>query len=253
MTPRIAEIWRHPIKSHGRERVDQVTLEQGRAMPGDRVWAVAHERSCFDVERPSWNPCGDFSRGAVSPRLQAIGAWTHPGTGKITLSHPDRVDITIDPEDEGDGCLFVQWVMPVSNGSRLLPARLVRAPDEAMTDTAYQSVSIINLATHRAVEAQIGHAISPLRWRGNLLIDGLEPWAELDWIGKTIRLGAAEMDIVEPIKRCRATEANPETGERDENTLAALRDGFGHQNCGVYAKVAAGGLVQQGDTLQVPG
>jgi len=247
----VAEIWRHPIKSHGRERVDQVALQEGRAMPGDRVWAVAHERSCFDVERPGWNPCGDFSRCAVSPRLQAITAWTHPATGKITLSHPDRVDLTIDPANEADACRFIPWVMPISNGSRLLPARLVRAPDEAMTDTGYQSVSIINLASHRAVEAQLGHDLSPLRWRGNLLVDGLQPWEELEWVGKTVRVGDAELKIVEPTKRCRATEANPDTGERDVNTLAALRDGFGHTDCGVYTMVTKTGDLRQGDNIEV--
>ena len=88
---------------------------------------------------------------------------------------------------------------------------------------------------------------------GNLLVDGLEPWAEMDWLGKTIKLGEAELEIVERTKRCCATEANPETGERDVNTLSALRDGFGHRDCGVYAKVTRGGLVQEGDSLQVPG
>lgn len=251
MTGHLAAIWRHPIKSHGREQIDTVTVEAGKALPGDRVWAVAHERSCFDVARPSWAPCGDFSRGATAPRLQAITTFTDPQTGKLTLSHPDRPDLTIDPEDHGDGCLLVQWVMPISLGAKLLPARLVRAPDEAMTDTGYQSISLINLASHRAVEAQLGHDISPLRWRGNLLVDGLEPWEEMDWIGRTITIGGAEFEVVEPIQRCRATEANPETGERDADTLGALRDGFNHQNCGIYLKVARGGEIQQGMEIGV--
>lgn len=253
MNPRIAEIWRHPIKAHGRERIDQVTLEAGQAMPWDRVWAVAHERSCFDPARPGWNPPGDFSRGASSPRLQAITVFSDPAYRSVTLFHPDRPDLTINPDDHGDACEFIQWVMPISLGCRLLPARLVRAPDEAMTDTGYQSVSIINLASHRAVERQLGRDLSPLRWRGNFLIDGPEPWDELDWVGKTVRLGAAEIEIVEPIGRCRMTEANPETGQRDADTLAALRDGFGHQNCGVYGKVVKGGFLQEGDAVEVLG
>ena len=34
---RVAEIWRHPVKAHGRERIDQVTLEAGKAMPWDLI------------------------------------------------------------------------------------------------------------------------------------------------------------------------------------------------------------------------
>lgn len=251
MTARVAQIWRHPIKAHGRERVDMVTLAAGQAMPWDRRWAVAHERSCFDVERPGWNPPGDFSRGASAPRLQQIECITDPAFRSITLSHPDRPDLTIDPDNHDHACDFIQWVMPISLGARLLPARLVRAPDEAMTDTGYPSISLINLASHAAVAEHLGQEISPLRWRGNLLIDGLAPWAEMGWPGKTLRLGEVELEVVEPIKRCRMTEANPETGARDADTLGALRKGFGHQNCGVYARVIRGGLLPEGAEIEV--
>ncbi|MGV6849858.1 MAG: MOSC domain-containing protein [Marinibacterium sp.] len=251
MTGRLAQIWRHPIKAHGRERIDQVTLEAGKALPWDRVWAVAHESSCFDPARPSWNPPGDFSRGANSPRLQAITAFTDPAYRSVTLFHPDLPDLTIKSDDHGDACEFIQWVMPISLGTRLLPARLVRAPDEAMTDTGYQSISLINLASHQALADHMGQDLSPLRWRGNFLIEGFEAWAEMDWIGKTLTVGETELEIVEPIGRCRMTEANPETGHRDADTLRGLREGFGHTNCGVYAKVTKGGFIQEGDRIEV--
>ncbi|WP_137701635.1 MOSC domain-containing protein [Marimonas lutisalis] len=251
MSAYLAQIWRHPVKAHGRERVDMVTLEEGRAMPWDRVWAVAHERSCFDVERPGWNPPGDFSRGASSPRLQQIECMTDPAYRTITFFHPDRPPLTIDPHDHGDGCEFIQWVMPISLGAKLLPSRFVRAPDEAMTDTGYQSISLMNLASHRAVEGRLGHPLSPLRWRGNLLVDGLAPWEEFDLIGNRVQIGAAEFEVVEADARCRMTDANPETGRRDVDMLQLLHDEFGHTNFGVYMKVVSGGQVIEGDRLTV--
>ena len=249
MTPHISEIWRHPIKSHGREAVDEVELTKGKCLPWDRRWAVTHEASCFDLDHPRWQPCQEFSRGAKSPRLQAITTQVDPAYRSLTLSHPDRPDLTIDPDDRDGANAFIQWVMPISNGNRMLPARLVRAPDQAMTDTDFASISLINLATHRAVEAQLGHKISPLRWRGNLLLDGLEPWTEMNWIGKTLRAGTAELEIVEPIARCMATTANTETGERDADTLGALKSGWDHQDCGVYAVVTKSGTMRQGDAV----
>jgi len=251
MTPHVAEIWRHPIKAHGREQIDQVRLTAGECLPWDRRWAVAHEASCFDPERPGWQPCQEFSRGAKSPRLQAISARVDPTYRNLTLAHPDRPDLTIDPDDQDGTNAFIQWVMPISNGNRMLPARLVRAPDTAMTDTDFASVSLINLATHRAVEEQLGHDISPLRWRGNLLLDGFEPWAEMDWIGRTLRIGTAELDVKEPITRCMATTANPETGERDADMLGVLKSGWGHQDCGVYGVITKSGVLRQGDTVSL--
>ncbi len=251
MIPHLVQIWRHPVKSHGRERVDMVTLEAGRAMPCDRVWAVTHERSKFDYENPTWATTGQFSRGVSAPRLQQIEVVSDAACEAFTFSHPDLAPITIDPENENDAKSFIAWITPITEGAKFKPARLVRAPDRAMTDTEFPSISLINLASHRALQERLGRDLSPLRWRGNLLIDGLAPWAEFDLVGKTLQLGEVELEVVEPITRCRMTEANPETGIRDAETLATLRASYGHQDCGVYLRVISGGVVNEGDTLEV--
>lgn len=251
MTATVREIWRHPIKAHGRERLARVDLTAGAALPWDRAWAVAHDAARFDEAAPAWAPCRNFTRAAGSPSLMAIEARVEEATGQITLTHPERPAITIDPTDPRDAARFVAWAGPVTNPDRPQPARLVRAPDQAMTDTDFPSISMISLATHAAVEAELGQALSPLRWRGNLLFDGLAPWAELDWPGKTLRLGEIELEVIEPITRCMATTANPVTGIRDADTLGALKTGWGHQICGVYARVTRGGTLTEGCQIEV--
>lgn len=248
MSGTLAHIWRHPIKSHGREELAEIGVAEGKCLPVDRRWAVAHEQSCFDVDSPRWQPCREFSIGAKSPRLQAISLYVDPRLGKYTVSHPDRVDLTFDPETEGS--LFVQWVMPISNGARTLPARFVRAA-QAMTDTDYASISMINMASHRALEAKLGHEISPNRWRGNLLVEGLATWAENDMIDRRIRIGEVVFEVIEPIRRCMATAANPQTGARDVDTLGALKQGFGHQDMGVYLLAIKSGHIRQSDKVEL--
>ncbi len=251
MTATLAEIWRYPVKAHGREQLIEVRLTQGECLPWDRRWAVAHEASCFDVERPRWQPCSEFSRAAKSPRLQAISVVVNTHYNNMTFSHPDRPDLTIDPDNCDQACEFIPWVMPISNGNRMLPARLIRARGYSMTDTDFASVSLINMASHRAVQDQLGQDISPNRWRGNLLLEGLEPWAEMDWVGRTVRIGEAELTIREIITRCTATAANPETGARDADVLGALQDGWGHRDCGVYAVVTKSGALCQGNKVEL--
>lgn len=253
MTGRVGEIWRHPIKAHGRERMTRVDLTEGAALPWDRRWAVAHDAAKFDTDAPAWAHCRNFTRAAGSPALQAVGAQVEEATGKLVLTHPDRPTLTIDPEDPADQARFIDWAGPITNPDRPQPTRLVRAPGQAMTDTDFASVSLINLASHAAVEGQLGQPISPLRWRGNILFDGFDGWAEMDWPGKTLRLGAVEMEIVEPIVRCMATTANPETGLRDADTLGALKAGWDHQICGVYGRVTRGGMLTEGDEIEVLG
>ena len=95
--------------------------------------------------------------------------------------------------------------------------------------------------------------VDPLRFRGNLYIDGLEAWGEMRWVGKEIAVGdAVRLKVVDPIGRCAATNVDPKTGVRDLNIPLTLRRGFGHSECGVYAKVVQGGVVKTGDALAPP-
>jgi hypothetical protein len=79
-------------------------------------------------------------------------------------------------------------------------------------------------------------------------LEALEPWAELDWIGREITLGGARLKVIEPVVRCNLTKTNPETGVRDADTLGALEAGWGHKNFGVYCQVIEGGSVAEGDS-----
>lgn len=246
----VAEIWRHPIKSHGHERIDAVALREGQAMPWDRRWAVTHARSSFDPGFPRWTPCGEFSIGAKNPALQAINCSSDETSGVLTLTHPDLGSLAFNPDTPADAQRFIEWISPLTASDRPEPVAILKAP-VAMTDTDYQTISLINLASHHAVEHFIGHDLSPLRWRGNILFEGFDAWAEHDWIGKRLRVGEAELMVEERIRRCNATMANPESGVKDANTLSALRDGFGHQDCGVYVTVTKSGAVRQGDKIEV--
>ena len=79
----------------------------------------------------------------------------------------------------------------------------------------------------------------------------MAPWEEFDWVGKTLAMGDARLEVVERIGRCRATEANPATGHRDANTLTTLEQGWGHTEFGVYARVITGGPISLNMPLTV--
>ena len=120
-----------------------------------------------------------------------------------------------------------------------------------MPDTPTATVSIMNLASHDAVAWQADNSLQMERWRGNIWVDGADAWAEWDWIGKTVQIGDAKLRVIDPVQRCKHTEANTTTGTRDIDTLSILRDGWDHQNFGVYAEVIQDGTVHLGDTLKV--
>lgn len=243
----VSALYRHPLKSHGREALDAVTLSAGQSMPFDRTWAVAHDASKADGTE--WAPCANFSRGSKAPKLMAINAVLNESTGQLTLTHPERPDLTFAPDSEGDR--FMDWVAPLVPQNRALPDRILRLDKRGFTDTDFASISLCNTASHAAVSEKAGQDLSPLRWRGNIWFNGVEAWEELDWIGKELALGEARLTVREPILRCLATTANPETGVRDVDTLALLNSNWDHQDFGIYAEVTQAGRVALGDTLVV--
>ncbi|NVO57957.1 MOSC domain-containing protein [Rhodobacteraceae bacterium B1Z28] len=240
----VTNLWRHPIKSHGREALEVVTVLPGHTMPGDRVWAVAHEASKADGTE--WVPCSNFSRVAKAPQLMAVSA--RLGTDGVTLSHPQRPEISFDPDTQQD--VFLDWVKPLMPSDRAASARIIRVPGRGMTDSDYPSISLCNMASHQAVEQKLNQDLSIHRWRGNVWFDGFPEWAEFDWLGRDVQIGDTVLHIRERITRCRATTANPETGERDADTLGALGT-WDHQDFGVYAEVIRGGTFKIGDKVHV--
>ncbi len=244
---RLAHIFRHPIKAHGREALPRALLETGRCLPFDRHWAVAHEAAQL---MPGWNACMNFTRGAKTPALQAIMAEFDEAAGEMTLSHPLCETLRFNPDTPEGQEAFLNWVGPLMAGGRAQPARLVKA-GRGMTDTPFESVSILNLSSNRALGQRIGRDLGLDRWRANLWLDGLAPWEEFDLIGRELMIGGARLKVVDRIGRCRATMVDCATGRIDVDTLDALEEGYGHTDFGVYAEVVAGGAVACGDSVEL--
>lgn len=241
---KIDGLWRHPIKSHGREALASVGLRAGESMPWDRVWAVAHDAA--KAQPGEWAPCANFSRVSKAPDLMAITAVLDEATGNLTLSHPNRPDLTFNPDTDPNA--LIGWTAPLVPQNRALPDHIMRLDGRGYTDSDFPSVTLCNLASHRAVEAQMGQDLSIHRWRGNIWFDCEAPWVEFDWMDLEIRIGDAVLRPRERTDRCLATTANPETGKRDADTLAALAS-FGHQDFSVRCEVIQSGEVRVGDEV----
>ena len=239
---RLAALWRHPIKGIGREALEEVALEAGAPMPLDRAWALLQDNAP-DVD--GWQPRRCFLQGAAGPSLMAVGAAWDGDT--LTLSHPERPDLRLDPDR--DGAALRGWIAPIWPEERPRPARLVRGPAIGMADCAEALVSIVNLASVDALTEAAGAPIDARRFRANLAVEGLDAWEEWGWVGRRLRVGEVELEVTERIERCRATEADPETGRREHDPVALLQRGWGHKDFGVYARVATPGRLRLGDPV----
>jgi len=247
----VSHLWRHPIKGVGCEQLGSVALETGKTMPWDRHWALAHADAKVDYANPEWARCLNFARGARGYKLMAVTSSFDAATGIIKLQHPDLDDIAVNPDDASDARELIEWVTKISDPKRSLPSHVFKA-GRGMTDSKAQTLSILTKASLDAFSKTIDAPLDQRRFRGNIWLDGTnEPWDEFNWVGKHIRIGQVELEIIEPIERCMATTVNPDTGVSDLQTLNTLKENWDHRNFGVFGVVTKPGIINVNDAVEV--
>lgn len=241
----VTELYRYPIKGISREALDTVEALPDAPIPGDRAWAMLHT-GAPDIDE--WQPRRNFLVVANGPKLAQITAKTDP-SGDITLSHPDAEPLHFDPAVDGEA--LKAWVAPFWPERQRPAHRLVKAPPQSMADIGEAQVSILNLASLRALSDAAGTPLEIERFRGNIIVDGLGPWEEFEWVGRSIAIGPVTLDVTERIERCQATEASPMTGERNAKPVAILQSTWGHRDFGIYARVRTAGAIAKGDPISL--
>jgi len=252
MSAHIAAIHYFPVKGLSAQPLETVELSPGLGLPHDRRFAILHGATTFDPSAPGWKPKTNFLMLMRDEKLATLETVYDPSTCTLVL-HRAGKPVARGRIDTPTGRLLIdQFLGAYMAGSAAPgPYKLIEAPGHMFSDISEKAVSLINLASLRDLERVTQAPIDPVRFRGNLLLEGLEPWEEQRWVGRRLNIGGVELDVFKGIKRCPATEVNPATAERDMNVVKALHSGYGHTECGVYARVVTGGLIRQGDVLSV--
>jgi uncharacterized protein YcbX len=259
METAIAAIYRYPVKGLSAEALDRVGLEVGRCLPHDRRFAIALGSTQFDPARPQWLAKTQFIMLMRDETLARLSTRFDPASGALTIAEAGRTLLAA-PLTEPDGCgRIARFFDAFLGGAVPGPLRVVEAPGHAFADASPrrdastdQYVSLINLASIRDLEAKIGVAVDPLRFRANLYFDGPPAWRERDWLGRELTAGSVRLRVVSPITRCPATDVNPATAERDISMVAELMRHFGHNVMGLYAEVVGAGDIALGDRMSEP-
>ncbi|MCB2116772.1 MAG: MOSC domain-containing protein [Rhodobacteraceae bacterium] len=256
MTARLAQVFRYPIKSVGSEELRETGLTPGMGVPLDREWAVLNARAKItrlpDGRASAWGKKANFLTGRAGPSLMAVSASVQ-ADGRLRLDHPDLRHLDIDPALPADQEKLIAWLRPIWPEDAPAPASVVRAPGQPLSDEPEAFVSLIGAASLDDMSARAGRPLARKRFRANLWVEGWAPFGEFDLIGRDIRIGTAILRPVERVGRCRATDANPETGVRDIDMLQLLEREYDHTDLGVFCRVIGAGAIARGDTVEVLG
>lgn len=250
MPMQVQTLHHYPVKGLSGQALKQVELQAGQGFPMDRVFGFARPDSGFDPDNPKPLAKTNFVVLARDAGLANIRSHFDGKTGHLALD-----DLSFDLETARGreaAATYLQETLGLPEAER--PTLYASAPHR-FTDVSVVSpqlmnaVSLINLDSVSAFADRIGQPVDPARFRGNILFSGAEAFSELDWHGRSLRLGSARIRVVMRTKRCAATEVNLHTGARDLKVPALLHRMLGHADMGIYAEVTHPGRVAPGDAL----
>ncbi len=247
---RVEHLYRYPVKGLTAESLGEVTLREGECLPDDRRFALAQGDAPLDPAAPVWLPKFHFGCLMRNAGLALLHSAFDARTGQLAIRAQTGEPFLGDTRSAAGRAAIAAWLAAHLGAEARGTPRFIEGEGHNFTDHAKKCVSIIGLSSLQALQAVAGQRLDPLRFRANVYVSGGAPWAEFDLLGKEIQLGGARLRVFKRIVRCAATEVNLETGARDADPPAVLRQHFGHADLGVFAEVLEGGLVAVGDALE---
>ena len=231
---RITALYSYPVKGCHRLEHDAAQVEPW-GLAGDRRWLMVDAEGVGITQRDT----PGLTRLTVRPR-----------PGGLDLSAPGLPPLSVDEPVDGppaDVRVF-RHKDPVPArvaerewSSRFLgrDARLVwqadptgrpiashARPDDRVSFADGFPVLLANEASLSAVNdwlAEAGDEPVPMtRFRPNLVVGGAPAWAEDDWLGRRLRVGAAVFRAAKASSRCVVTTIDQETGAKGREPLRML-------------------------------
>ena len=246
---KIDSIYRYPVKGLTPEQLVRAALNPGQTLLADRRYAIENGPSGFDPAEPKWMPKPHFLMLMRDEWLADLRTHFDDASHVLTIRHNGAIAAQGDLETpDGRAAIENFFANVFANQIKGRP-KVLSSQSHSFSDVARKVVSIINLASVRAIESMVDYPVHPLRFRANLYVEGWPAWHEFDLVDRIITIGETRLKVVKRITRCAAINVDPDTAQRDLAIPQALMRRLGHNECGIYAEVITGGTIAAGDTI----
>ncbi|MEK7877652.1 MAG: MOSC N-terminal beta barrel domain-containing protein [Pseudomonadota bacterium] len=260
--PRVAALFRYPVKGFTPEGCESLMVRDEGRIAGDRVLGIRFANS--GVADNAWSKKDKFVALVNTPGLARLHLqFDHKALRlRVSLEGAVLVDAALDDNGRKQIAAAVEnYVLdldqnPLSRHPKRLPLRVVGdGVTPRYQDNEAGQVTVHGRESLAAVAVAMGDPnLSECRFRSNIAVEGLEAWEEQSWVGRKVRIGGVNLDVVRPKVRCLAVNANPETGERDAPILATLISAFAQQQSTFAVAMVtsgAGGRIRVGDKVSL--
>ena len=249
---KIARISISPVKGFRLSHPEEVELGPD---------GVAENRRFFLV-----GPDGERLRSSLTPWPVLVRAKYDAGEERLRMEFPHGPEIEGAADAPGD---------PVhsATGSLDVTGRVVEGPWEApLSELAGHAVRLVRLDRIGAglnepvtfvsdgsldrLARQAETTVDSRRFRMLFELSGCEAHEEDTWDGRQFAVGGAVVRVGGPVDRCAVTTRDPDTGERDLDTLRLIKSYRGQRESdgailfGVYGSVLQPGRVRVGDAFE---
>ena len=260
--PRVAALYRYPIKGFTPEPCNVLTaLDEGR-IAGDR--ALAFRFADSGLPDTAWSRKYGFAVLVNTPGIARLDARFDSATQRLRIALDGAVlaEDTLEPAGRSRIAQAVErYVLslpdnPLSGHPQRRPLELIGdGVTPRYQDNEQGQITLHSRESLASAAAALGDAaLSEIRFRSNVAIEGIAAWEEQNWIGRALRIGAVEFDVVRPKVRCLATHANPRTGERDRPVMQTLVSAFKQEQPTFAVALMTrgrGGEIRVGDRVEL--
>jgi len=261
MSATISSINYCPVKSVSFQTIDKCEIKKDIGIIGDRIFAFAKDldidKAQLFEESPEerkgkWNKVLTLKNSPVLNKYNFLFK-----KKKLTLTFKDKEILTINTSELSERQLLSNKIIELENSLKE-PIVLMKNEEFPFFDTSISnkvdfinSVSLINTESVNDFQKKTNEKVEISRFRGNICIDGIKPWEEREWIGKTIKINDISFKVEKNIPRCVAINLKPTTDDNSLNLLQSLKKNYNHFEMGIYLTAIDDGKINLGDKVEI--
>ena len=259
MSATISSINYCPVKSVSFQTIKKCQIKKNIGIIGDRIFAFAKDldldqaklfEKSPDERKGKWNKVLTLKN---SPALNKYNFVLKDE--KLTLTLKDQEILTININQLSEREALSSKIIELENSLKQ-PIVLMKNNESPFFDTSISkkvdfvnSVSLLNIQSINDFQQKIDKKIETSIFRGNICIDGIEPWKEREWIGKIIKINGVSFKVEKNIPRCVAINLRPQSDDNSFNLLQLLKKTYNHFEMGIYLTALDDGEIGIGNKL----
>ena len=250
-----------PVKSVSFQTIEKCEIKKDIGIINDRIFAFAKDLDAEQAKLFEKSPeerKGKWNKVLTLKNSPALNKYNFIFKDKkLTLTLKDKEILSININQSSEREALSNKISELESSLKQ-PLTLMKNDDFPFFDTSISkkvdfvnSVSLLNIQSINDFEKKVNKKIETSIFRGNICIDGIDPWKERELIGKTIKINNVSFKVEKNIPRCVAINLKPQTDDNSFDLLQSLKKTYNHFDMGIYLTALDDGEINIKDKINI--